>query len=209
MKYLQKCPYNPHTDNFDKPSQSQSQVSFPSQSSSQVQSQSFLRQIVLSLKPSNDVQQVKTSSQIQEWQHNTLRLFLSLEARFNAANHSEVNAYFMKYIGQKNLSSWILRNRLLQEKISTLNEKMASNIKDLDGTLVMDSQSNKKWKHLAAAVLLVEGKLYSTIVHNNLSVKKGRDLAYNQLLDEIIHLEKIYGITIIGVTTDNGSDRVQ
>ncbi|MCJ1422289.1 hypothetical protein MMC29_000169 [Sticta canariensis] len=108
-----------------------------------------------------------------------------MEAKFNAANHPEVNAYFMKYIGQKNLSSSMLRNRLLQEEISTLDETMATNIKGLESTLVMDGWSNKKRKHLAAAVLLVEGKPYSTIVHDNSSVKKNRDLAYNQLLDEI------------------------
>lgn len=85
---------------------------------------------------------------------------------------------------------------------------MATNIEGLEGTLVMDGWSSKKRKHLAAAVLLVEGKPYPTIVHDNSSVKKDGRLAFNQLSDEINRLEKMYKVTIIGVTTDNGADQV-
>ncbi|MCJ1424776.1 hypothetical protein MMC29_002664, partial [Sticta canariensis] len=67
----------------------------------------------------------------------------------------------------------------------------------------MDDWSNKKRKHFVAAVLLVEGKPYSTIVHDNSSVKKNGHLAFNQLSDEIKRLETQYKITVIGVTTDN------
>ncbi|MCJ1265820.1 hypothetical protein MMC22_005701 [Lobaria immixta] len=49
---------------------------------------------------------------------------------------------------------------------------MAKSIEGLQGTLVMGSWSSKKRKHLAAAVLLVEGKPYPTIVHDNSSVTK-------------------------------------
>lgn len=69
--------------------------------------------------------------------------------------------------------------------------QLANSIEELQGTLGMDGWSSKKRKHLAAAVLVVEGKPYPTIVHDNSSVKKDGPLAFNQLSDEIDRLEKM------------------
>lgn len=85
---------------------------------------------------------------------------------------------------------------------------MESNIKERQGTLVMDGWSSKKQKHLAAALLLVNGKPYSTIVHDNSSIKKNSRLAFNQLSDEIEQFETTYCVTVIGMTTDNSADQV-
>lgn len=73
---------------------------------------------------------------------------------------------------------------------------------------MMNGWSSKKRKHLAAAVLLVDGKPYPTIVHDNSTVKKDGRLAFNQLSDEIERLEKTHDVEIVGVTTDNGSAQV-
>ena len=71
-----------------------------------------------------------------------------------------------------------------------------------------ETWSSKKRKHLAAAVLLVDGKPYPTIVHDNSTVKRDGRLAFNQLSDETERLEKTYHVEIIGVTTDDGADQV-
>lgn len=166
------------------------------------------RQTILAIKNNTNGQQLKTSQQISDWEHDILRLFIAMEAKFNSANHPQVNKFFTKYFGRTNPSAWVLSTRLLKEKVSTLDIQMENNIKERQGTLVMDGWSSKKQKHLAAAVLLVDGKPYSTIVHDNSGIKKDGCLAFNQLSDKIEQLETTYRVTVIGVTTDNGADQV-
>lgn len=101
--HLGKCVFNPEApDTINK--------AFPSKS----QLLSFkLRapcQTVLSLETKTQGQQIITPQQVNKWEHDVLCLFTAMEAKFNAANHSEVTAFFTKYCGRANLSAWVLSN---------------------------------------------------------------------------------------------------
>ena len=157
-KHLDSCPFNPTART--EPSLSQSRPS------------RCPRQIILSVKTVVHIQQVKSPQQIKEWQHDILRLFIAMEAKFHAASHPQVNDFLKEYFGRVNPSPWIISNQLIQEEDETLDMTMLQSIDGLQGTLILDSWSNKKRKHLAAAVILVEGKPYPIIVHDKSSVKK-------------------------------------
>ena len=110
LKHLQSCPHNPGPNNdIQEPTSSQPRP----------------RQTILNVETVGNGQQVKSPQQVKEWQHDILHLFIAMEARFNAANHPEVNAFFMKYFGKANPSSWTLSNTLLREEVRTLDQDMA------------------------------------------------------------------------------------
>lgn len=118
-KHLRSCPHNPTAENLDEPTLSQPRQPRPPR---------LPRQTVLSIETVGSAQQVKSPQQIKEWQHDILRLFVAMEARFNSANHPEVIAFFQKYFGRANPSAWILLNRLLSEEIQALDNHVAENI---------------------------------------------------------------------------------
>lgn len=79
LKHLQSCPHNPALDdNLDEP----------------ISSQPRPRQTILSVETVGNVQQVKSPQQVKGWQHENLRLFVAMEARFKCCQSPRSQCVF-------------------------------------------------------------------------------------------------------------------
>lgn len=134
------------------------------QSASSASQPQQLRQTILQVQPKS---RQFTREQIADFQKDTLHMLVGLNAAFVAIDQPVVKSFFKKWIGLDPPSEYVCRNCLLKASIMDLDEEMAKAIKGKDATLSCDGWNNRRKKHLVAYVLSVDGKAYSTKVHDN------------------------------------------
>ncbi|CDR46874.1 hypothetical protein NBRC10512_003677 [Rhodotorula toruloides] len=147
-----------------------------------------------------------TDAEYQEFKRDVLEVVVGTNTPFSWVDHPLVRRWVAKWIGAKLPTRNTLTGTLLRRAVDELNVAVGKNVRGKMATLTFDGWNNIKRQHLVAFVLTVDGVSYTVAVEDTSSEKKGGAEAYALLVKHLEAVQAKYGVVVVGVCTDSGSD---
>ncbi|KAL7340883.1 hypothetical protein BJY59DRAFT_694946 [Rhodotorula toruloides] len=129
-----------------------------------------------------------TDAEYQEFKRDVLEVVVGTNTPFSWVDHPLVRRWVAKWIGAKLPTRNTLTGTLLRRAVDELNVAVGKNVRGKMATLDLFQS-------------------YTVAVEDTSSEKKGGAEAYALLVKHLEAVQAKYGVVVVGVCTDSGSDR--